>query len=120
MIDQNTALWIFSVVALTYIIWIDARPLVQKWHRGKPRPISVSPQLAWKATPFSVGGEEYYKNTCYLLVLNESRRKVTARSVRVRTYILGDPIVATTASGNEEVNIHHGEVEGSVAKFSTD
>jgi hypothetical protein len=29
MIDQNTALWAFSLCALAYIFWIDLRPLIK-------------------------------------------------------------------------------------------
>lgn len=29
MVDQNTALWIFAIAALAYIIWIDIRPWVK-------------------------------------------------------------------------------------------
>lgn len=31
MVDQNTALWAFAVMALIYICWIDIRPLLREW-----------------------------------------------------------------------------------------
>lgn len=40
MLDQNTALWAFSFVALAYIAWMDARPFLRSWisdrKKGKP------------------------------------------------------------------------------------
>ncbi len=34
MVDQNTALWLFALVALVYIFWIDLRPYVRRWFRS--------------------------------------------------------------------------------------
>lgn len=41
MIDQSTALWIFSVSALIYIVWIDARPTVRSFLRRKKVPFKL-------------------------------------------------------------------------------
>lgn len=111
VIDVNTALWIFSLTALAYIIWIDARPLYERWRKGDRLPVSVADTPAWRSLAFEVEGESFYKNVCYILVFNNSRRKRTAHDVRVRTYTLGEPQAAVARNGGTSVDIHHGEVE---------
>jgi hypothetical protein len=110
MIDQNTALWIFSISALVYIFWVDARPFIERWRGGSSSPISVANELVWKTTIFQDGEVSFCKNVCYLQVYNNSRKRRSARSVRVRTYTIGEPVSAATASGADEADMHYGEV----------
>lgn len=111
MVDQVTALWAFSILALAYIIWVDARPLIEKWRGGSALPIAVAEELAWTTSPFEVDGKQMFKNFCFLVVYNKSRSRKTAKSVRVRTYLLGDQVEARTRQNANEAEIHYGEAE---------
>lgn len=58
MFNQNTALWVFSLIALAYIFWIDIRPFVIKWKKAKLNPITISDKAFWThwlATKFDLG-----------------------------------------------------------------
>lgn len=110
IIDQLTALWIFAVFALAYIIWIDARPIIEKWRKGEKTEISVLPNLVWFAGKCgNFGGVKYYVNVCYLVVFNNGRSRKTATGVRVSTSLTGDATSQKTKTGYHEVALNHGE-----------
>ncbi len=60
MIDQNTALWAFSLCALAYIFWIDLRPYVKdranskrKLSKVEDRLVSSGAYLTWDSLSHS-------------------------------------------------------------------
>lgn len=111
MLDQNTALWLVATSCLAYIAWMDLRPFITKFRSNLAQGVSVGKIVVWGSQYFEVDGESFVKNTAYIIIYNDNKSRKTAKNVRVRSYTIGDPIVAKTRLGEEQVNIHHGEQE---------
>jgi hypothetical protein len=110
MISLTTALGVFSVIALIYIIWIDARPFFEKWRKGNAREYSVNPEIVWKSSLLAQeeGGRKFFVNRAYLHVYNNGRSGRTALNVRAKLHCWGEKSLLIEDSEQQAADIQHG------------
>ena len=126
MVDQNTALWVFSFVALTYIFWIDIRPFYLRWReRSTKHPIEITEGIFVQTQTLGgtkINGKALYFNKFYLVVGNGKASGETLRKVQCRLFLFGEPALLGVKNTLEtSVDIQHGAVAlfeiGKIASF---
>ena len=114
MVNQNTALWIFAILALAYVAWMDVRPLVSGWRgaRGK-RSIKVQNGTYSECAALKdveIDGKRIFANDFYIVVGNGKDDGSTLRHVQCRLFHTGAPhVLSVKETGLDEADIRHGE-----------
>lgn len=106
MFDQNTALWLFSILALCYIIWMDARPYVTSLLRSKH---IKAVRIETNCVKIDLDGAEYWENQFYLLITNTRPDGETLLDVRAKIFTLAGERAAKFRDGEERTDLHCGE-----------
>ena len=95
MIDQNTALWVFSILMAVYITWVNVRPSILTWWKSKFSPSPVENNTILIDNQIHVEtfrivtepkDERIYENVFYIAVGNTSPIGKTLRNVQARLF----------------------------------
>lgn len=110
MIDQNTALWVFVMAALIYIVWIDARPLLYDLRYKRHRPLDVAKHIIWISVPVpSPEGTPRFVNIAFIRVMNVSKSQSTVDGISIVAHVPFEHFRLATRDGLTSVSLNHGE-----------
>lgn len=93
VVDQNAALWLFSVGVLSWLIWTELRPLVSQW-RAPKRDFDVEGRIYTESRIVKDVKEvdtNIYQNRFYLIVKNARKDLRTIRNVSASIFCMDAP-----------------------------
>jgi hypothetical protein len=106
MIDQNTALWIFGMICLAYISWIEVRPFVKsKLRKSHIRAVKIDAV----AVRVRYDGEDFWENQFYLVIVNSQKDARTLSEVKAKIFSHFSEHATDFANGSPQINLHGGE-----------
>jgi hypothetical protein len=113
-LERETVAFLLLGLALAWILWIDARPLVWRWlENRKPQQIIISDTPYCESYILKPSPDEkaqFYTNVFYLPVGNGLDTGQTLKRVQVRIFHVGPPTLCRIKDTEaEEVDIRHGE-----------
>lgn len=110
MLDLTASLAIFSTIAMAYIIYIDARPLISQWLASRKKGLKVHSEIRWvSGEGHDFEGATYYPNIAYLIVYNDADSGRTFDGVRVRSGLFETRESTDRLTGQNAVSLHSGE-----------
>lgn len=114
LVDQNSALWLFTTCLVAYVLWVDVRPSVRKWLHSRNLSVEIQDEVLWESqTVDNVGNKEpIYINRCFLIVSNKRPDGRTLRNLRVTIWAPFRSKVQsqTRVARSTEIDLQHGEV----------
>jgi hypothetical protein len=110
MFDVTTALAIFSALAMAYIVFIDARPLITQWRARRRKGLKVLADISWSSgLGEEIGGVRYFPNIAHLVVVNDTDSGRTIEDVRVRSGMMDARECVERLTGSKVIALHSGE-----------
>lgn len=109
MIDQNSALWFFSISCVLYLIWVETRPFFRDFLFGRM-------ELKFKHVSNAISGEQKTSDAVYI-VLNNTKQTVRDVSATFTLWRNGqstsdDHPVRLTKGKFQPVNLNPSDSEG--------
>ena len=109
-LDQQTVTYIFLLIAVLWIIWIDARPFVFQWlQKRRSSAFSISNRV-YCETHRIENVENVYLSKFYIYVANNLQTGKTLRRVQARLFHFGPPTLCRVKDiENGETDLRDGE-----------